>query len=446
MTDALPFLVSGGPPIRARFKARWEDFRVEEILARAPSGTGDHLWLEIEKRGLTTPRAAADLARRLGVKPSSVGYAGLKDARSVATQWLSVERVPPEHALAVRDPRITVLRAVPHQRKLRRGWHDGNRFEIRLRSVRAGVGGEEGPDDPVLGAAPLVAERLGRLGRVGVPNYYGPQRFGTRGDTWEVGRALAREAWDEAVSLIAGRPLRPDDPVVDATAGIHPDTGDILRARELFDAGEYGAAAGAWPRGFGQCARLAAAMERTGGDARRALPVVGKAMLRLYASAWQAWLFNRVLAARMPGIDRLMPGDLAWKHDSEALFEVADPDAERPRADAFEISPTGPLVGQRPRAPSGEAGALEAEALAAAGHEPAMLDSAALRPLTGRRRPLRFRVREGVVETGRDEDGDHLTLRFSLPPGCYATSVLRELGLGGIEEHVSGGAGGDDGP
>jgi len=92
---SLPYLTAG-PGLRAVFKARWEDFEVEELPARDPEGEGDHLWLEIEKHGLTTPRAASDLARALGVKPSSVGYAGMKDARAIARQWMSVEHVDPD--------------------------------------------------------------------------------------------------------------------------------------------------------------------------------------------------------------------------------------------------------------------------------------------------------------------------------------------------------------
>ena len=439
----LPQLTTDLPPIRGVYKARWEDFEVEEIPSRPPEGAGDHLWLEVEKRGLTTARAASDLARALGVKPSSVGYAGMKDARAVARQWMSVEHVAPERALALEIPRIRVLRAIPHPRKLRRGWHAGNRFVIRLREV--GLAGEVAEyGDPAAATPEAVARRvLQRLGERGVPNYYGPQRFGSRGDTWRVGRALARREWAEAASLIAGRPLLPTDPDVDPAAGIHPDRDDILRARQLYDAGRWAEAAAAWPRGFGQCARLAEAMERTGGDAGRALHVVGKRMLRLYASAYQAWLFNRVLAERLDGLDTLLPGDLAWKHDTEALFLVEDPAAERARAAAFEISPTGPLVGTRMRAPEGEAAALEDRVLAAAGFDPAELDAPAMRPLAGRRRPLRFRLGEPAVSAGDDEGGPCLELRFTLPPGCYATAVLAELGKGGITE---GRAGGEDDP
>jgi tRNA pseudouridine13 synthase len=78
-------------------------------------------------------------------------------------------------------------------------------------------------------------------------------------------------------------------------------------------------------------------MERTGGDASRAIPVVGKRMLRLYASAYQSWLFNAVLAERIRGetMAKLLSGDLAWKHDTESLFLVDDPAAEQHRAEAF---------------------------------------------------------------------------------------------------------------
>ncbi len=435
---SLPYLTAG-PGLRAVFKARWEDFEVEELPARDPEGEGDHLWLEIEKHGLTTPRAASDLARALGVKPSSVGYAGMKDARAIARQWMSVEHVDPDRALARGIPRIRVLRAVRHRRKLRRGWHEGNRFRVLLRPLPDTQPVEAAADDWAGERLAPVKEALGVLADLGVPNYYGPQRFGTRGDTWEVGRALAREEWNEAAALIAGRPLRAGDPRVDPAEGIFPDTGDILRARDLFDEGRYQESFEAWPRGFGQCARLARAMERTGGDAARALPVVGKRMLRLYASAYQSWLFNAVLAERirMGAMARLLTGDLAWKHDTEALFLVEDPAAEQLRADAFEVSPTGPLVGMRMKEPAGRVVALESRVLEAMGLRRQELESRVMAPLTGRRRPLRFRLRGLGVEPGADALGPYLELRFTLPPGCYATAVLREVGKGRIEEGSS---------
>lgn len=414
--DHLPYLTAEAPPLAGRYKTRWEDFLVAELPALEPAGQGDHTWLEIEKSGLTTARAVADLASAFGVKPSSIGHAGLKDARAVARQWVSVQRLDPERALALEIPRIRVLRAERHPRKLRRGWHRGNRFTIR---VRPGPGTTIPPD-----ALPAARSVLEELGRRGVPNYYGPQRFGYRGDSWAVGRALTRGQWAEAVSLIAGRPGDGEGP-------------DIERARRLFEQRRYQESAAAWPRGFAQCARLAAAMARTGGDPARSVPVLGKNMLRLYASAYQAWLFNRVLARRIQGIDRLEQGDLAWKHDTEALFLVEDPAAEAHRARSRELSPTGPLVGRRMREPGDAVAELERAVLSDAGFEARELESRAMRPLTGRRRPLRFTL--GSVGLDRDDDdvGPFLELRFQLPPGCYATAVLRELGKGGLREGPS---------
>lgn len=66
------------------------------------------------------------------------------------------------------------------------------------------------------------------------------------------------------------------------------------------------------------------------------------------------------------------------------------------------------------------------------------LESRAMAPPTSRRRPLRFRLTEVAVDARSDDRGPYLELRFVLPPGCYATAVLRELGKGGIEEAATG--------
>jgi tRNA(Glu) U13 pseudouridine synthase TruD len=86
------------------------------------------------------------------------------------------------------------------------------------------------------------------------------------------------------------------------------------------------------------------------------------------------------------------------------------------------------------REPTGEAMALESRVIQGVGLRPESLDSRALAPLVGRRRPLRFRLSALEIGAGEDGAGSFLELRFALPPGCYATAVLRELGKGGIQE------------
>lgn len=158
-------------------KATPEDFVVEEVAAYAPSGEGGHTFLRIEKRGLTTAEAVARVCRALGVDAREAGVAGQKDRQALTRQWVSVPGVEPERALAVEAEGVKVLEAKRHGNKLRTGHLAGNRFVIRLRGVVDG--GKE------------RAERvLERLGREGLPNYFGAQRFGARGDNAARGKAL----------------------------------------------------------------------------------------------------------------------------------------------------------------------------------------------------------------------------------------------------------------
>ncbi len=393
------------PGVLRRFN---EDFVVEEAPLYEPEGYGDHVFFTIEKVGLSTHRAVADIAAALGVCPRDIGLAGLKDARAVTRQTFSVEHVEPARIEALELPRIRVLSARRHPRKLRVGHLAGNRFAIRLRDA-----------DP--GRLEHVRRVLAVLERRGVPNYFGRQRFGTRGDTAEIGRRLIAGDVAGAVSLIAGTP-GPED------------AGAVREARERFQAGDYGGAAPLWPRAYGAHARLSRAMAREAGDARRALHAFDRRLLRLFVHAYQSWIFNEVLARRIQGLDRVRDGDLACRHDSGGIFRVEDAAAERARAAAFEISPTGPLPGPAMREPLGEPGAIEREVLRTAGLRLDRFPAKGPFRVTGGRRPLRFRLAGASVEPGCDDAGACFEFRFTLPPGCYATAVLREIGKDRLAE------------
>jgi len=150
-------------------------------------------------------------------------------------------------------------------------------------------------------------------------------------------------------------------------------------------------------------------------------------------SAYQSQLFNQVVAQRLESIDRLWPGDLAWRHPQGAVFAVEDLEREQPRCDAFEISPTGPLFGYRMTEPRGKAGEMEAAILAAERMTPEDWRQGTQFKVKGARRPLRFQPHDVSVEAGRDASGDYIELRFRLESGCYATTVLREICKSGGE-------------
>jgi len=163
----------------AHFVSTPETFFVEEIPAYLPSGTGEHTFLWIEKRSLTTWDAIARLAGRLGVAARDVGAAGMKDRHATTRQWLSFPRVDPERALGAGDDLIRVLRAEMHGNKLRTGHLRGNRFEVII--------GDVDPADE-----PRLREGLAALARDGLPNRYGAQRFGRERDNAARGLEILR--------------------------------------------------------------------------------------------------------------------------------------------------------------------------------------------------------------------------------------------------------------
>ena len=169
---------------------------------------------------------------------------------------------------------------------------------------------------------------------------------------------------------------------------------------------------------------------RGGDNAAKGLEVLQKGAprgrrreARFLVSALQAEVFNAVLDAR-PGPPHLLErGDVAVKHESGGLFRVEDLAAEAPRAERFEISPTGPIFGTRMEQPTGDVALREREALLAVGIDPDGLRAPAGVPLRGGRRPLRVRVQD----LDHALAGDALRLRFTLPAGSYATVLVDAL-------------------
>jgi tRNA pseudouridine13 synthase len=175
-----PKLTADLPGIGGRIKMQPDDFEVEEVPAYEPSGSGDFLYLWVEKRGMGAEYFTRQIAKRLNIAPGEVGTAGLKDRHAVTRQMVSVP-IAVEPRLAQLDgDGIRVLRTGRHSNKLRPGHLRGNRFRILIRET-----------DP--GASERIAPIIEWLHRDGLPNYYGPQRFGREGETARLGFALLRK-------------------------------------------------------------------------------------------------------------------------------------------------------------------------------------------------------------------------------------------------------------
>src|SRR5438270_4517497 len=124
----LPYLTRDIPGIGGSLKDRAEDFFVQEIPAYEPAGDGGHVFSEIQKVNLTTFDAINQIASALGISSRDIGYAGLKDARAVTRQLISIWGVTPERVAELKLPGIEIRWAIRHGNKLRLGHLAGNRF------------------------------------------------------------------------------------------------------------------------------------------------------------------------------------------------------------------------------------------------------------------------------------------------------------------------------
>ncbi|WP_226667630.1 tRNA pseudouridine(13) synthase TruD [Microbulbifer aggregans] len=301
----------GGAAIKGDFRTEPEDFIVDE-LAAPMAGEGEHVYLQIRKRGANTGYVAQQLAQLAGVQNNDVGFFGLKDRHAVTTQWFSVwlAQKPEPDWSQIESDEVTLLQSYRGQRKLRRGEHSGNRFQIRLRNI-------QGDRD----AAEAVLARVAS----GVPNYFGEQRFGHNGGNLDlVERILAEQA--------AGK--------------------------------------------------------------RKRLPRSQKSFA---ISAARSWLFNQVLASRIKAGN--------WQEVLEG-----EPDT----------SPSGPLWGRGRNAATAEQLGLEEEAMLPWRNWRDWLEHCGL---SQERRDLILRPEGFSFEWS----GDDLKLAFALPPGTFATALLREI-------------------
>ncbi len=391
------YLTARLPGTGGTIKETPDDFVVEEIPLYAPSGEGEHLYVVVEKRGLTTFDLLHRFSKALGIREREMGYAGLKDARATTRQTLSIPGARPEQVRAIEIEGVKILATAYHRNKLRPGHLAGNRFTIRIRQPQAAEPCEKALDI------------LHVLSQLGVPNRFGEQRYGALGNSHQVGRALLRHQYDQAARLVIGDP--------------RTITNERWRAAAAaFAEGDLEGAMAALPGRFRDERKMIAALI-SGKSPKEAVLGLPRKLLRLYLSACQSELFDRMVAMRLDTIDTVWNGDLAYKHDNGACFVVESPEAEQERVERFEISPSGPMFGYKLTMARGQAGLLEQ----------ALLDKEKLKledfrlggglSMEGERRPLRVPLGGA---TARLEEAD-LVLSFSLPKGSYATSVLREI-------------------
>lgn len=309
----------GDAVLSAAIRSTPEDFLVEELPGFEPSGSGEHLLLTIEKRGMNTAFAAKRLAQWARVPDMGVSYAGLKDRHAVTRQRFSVhlpKKIAPDIA-ALESGDFHVLEHTWHSRKLPRGALAGNRFVLVLRGAQ--------------GDREAIEQRLQSIAARGVPNYFGEQRFGRKGDNVE-----------QALAMFAGRRVRREERTLLLSAARSELFNRVLAARVRAGTWDTGLDGEVWslegsrsvfgPEPFtDELAQRLASF-----DIHPSGPLWGRGELRSRGEAatveMQELAGDEVLALRAglesAGLDqerralRLRPGNLAWRWLGDGVLEL----------------------------------------------------------------------------------------------------------------------------
>jgi tRNA pseudouridine13 synthase len=186
-------------------KQRPEDFIVEEVFSKEPTGSGEYVWFRLEKKNLGTLDAIEKLARAWKVPAKNFGFSGMKDKIAVTSQVCSVKGVPKEIIQSVEVQGLKIELLGNSSSPVSLGQHDSNKFTITVREIKS------------------VPEKKEEF-----MNYFGSQRFSTNNAA--IGRAIVKKQWEKAVQLILDSNSRESERI-EARLQMHPN--DYLSAMKL---------------------------------------------------------------------------------------------------------------------------------------------------------------------------------------------------------------------
>ena len=356
------------PIIQATYKATPEDFVVNEVLELDFTGEGEHLWLHVQKSGINTAYLAKLLSEWADIPLRDVGYSGLKDRQALTTQWFSL-RIPkkqlPASQFAPVDIKehesVTIIAQHWHNKKLGRGTHRANQFVITLRAI------EYTDDASATAQKQHIEQQLQTISANGVPNYFGPQRFGFGGNN--IKEALTLFARDASKVLVDTAPAKKK-------------------------------------------------------NKRKGVPREQNSM---ELSAARSLIFNEILAARVRdgSWNTGLTGEVFNLDGSGSIFATEQmDDALRARLASGDIHPTAVMWGTCNDKVISAAADIERDTVQ---HSALLLQLAAgleQREIKAQRRALRLPIE---ALTWRWMDEQTLVLDFTLTTGSFATSVLASL-------------------
>ncbi len=429
------YYVSETPGTGGRLRATDADFRVREREhfetepVDASPDAYPYVVFRATLRGWDTNDFAARLSDTLGISRERIDWAGTKDKHAVTTQLFSVDKIDPESLPAIDGVDIEVCGRAG--RGLQFGDLAGNAFEVVISDAEEPA--NAGDVTAELASFAGRAESLTRDGAVaatvGVPNYFGQQRFGSRRPiTHEVGLAIVREDWEGAVMAYLGNPASAEPADTQAARAAVEDTRDWAAALEQY------------PHRLRYERSLLHELAEADGEPtaetfRAALERLPSNLQRLFVHAAQSYAFNLMLSERLSrglSFDEPIAGDVVCFADRDAPDGLVVPDTDRlQRVDDRRLRSvtrhcqrgrafvTAPLVGTDTELAEGEQGEIERAVLTDLDLEPGDFALPGRFDSSGTRRAI-------LVRTDLELGTDPLTLSFALPKGSYATVLARE--------------------
>lgn len=391
--------------IGGRLRTTAEDFLVEEIPHERKQTSGPFLICRLTKKNWELQHAVKEIAKRLGISHRRIGWAGTKDRNAVTTQWISLYDVTPERAAAVYLKDITLEPITRSNEGLSLGDLQGNRFAIVIR--------DPDPED-LAGRVYSVSETVA----AGIPNYFGLQRFGAiRPVTHRVGEWILKGDYEQAVLTYIGMefPHEPEETrVIRSAFNATRDPAPALHALPV-------------QMNF-ERAMLHHLVERPG-DYAGALQVLPPKLLSMFVSAFQSYLFNLVLSRRLDdgvALDDPQAGDrLLFANGRTDTVTAANRGAvrihlKRGRCTIALFMPGKEKSGGR--TPGEQATETLLTEYCISPEDFARASVFVRTKYEGAWRPVALRTEvQSAIREG------NLCLRFTLPPGHYATTVCREF-------------------
>ena len=410
--------------IGGEIRRHLEDFIVEELipngggfrkvnelnLNRDEKGLFTHL--VIRKEGIDTPETAHIIAQKLGISVDDIGYAGNKDKRAIAIQRMSVWKVTSGDLWRKLSKlkKIQILTVYPARYGVKLGDLWGNQFRIRIQNIKT-------PKNQIFERIEHIKEEI-RV--VGVPNFFGPQRFGERFISHLVGKALLMGQIKDAIMLYLSRTSQNEPAQIRAIREKICEEQNFRKSLEQI------------PKKFQYERRILRFLSRRPNDFKGALSVFPRRILSLFIHAFQSWLFNKYLSERIKCFDSWqnpLPGDLV--QIKEKIVHITENNVEmyQDLMKKGKIYVMGPLIGYKSQVPREIPGEIFNKILQAENIHSKIFkqNDRRITSLGSLRRISCFphKLKAQILVLPQEEVAVDLT--FCLEKGCYATIVLREF-------------------